>query len=306
MYDIIIIGSGSAGLSAAIYAQREQLKNIVVEKEYMGTGQIAQSEKVDNYPGLYGESGYDLGEKFREHAEALGTEFFDGEAVKIIPDGNIYKVGFADGQVLETKTIIYASGTEHRKLEVKGEDEFSGKGVSYCAVCDGAFYKGKTVAVIGGGDTALGEAVLLSKIADKVYLIHRRDEFRANKLLQSKIKNTDNIEVMLNAVPTEILGDTKITEIKIHQNGEDKVLSVNGIFVAVGNTPNSSILEGIVELDKNGYVIASEDGVTSAPGIFVAGDVRTKQLRQVITAAADGANCVLSAENYIERNLLKI
>ena len=302
MYDIIIIGSGPAGLSAAVYAQREQLNSAVIEKNYMGTGQIAESERVDNYLGLYGESGYDLGEKFREHAEALGTEFIDGEVIKIKPLEKTYNIELADGKVIETKTIIYASGAEHRKLNVKGEDEFSGKGVSYCAVCDGAFYKGKTVAVVGGGDTALGDAILLSKIAEKVYIIHRRNEFRANKALQLRVKNTPNIETIMDSVPTEILGDKKVTAVKIQQNNEGKNIVVDGIFVAVGNTPNSSVLSGIADTDKNGYIIANEDGITSAKGIFVAGDVRTKPLRQVITAVSDGANCVMSAENYIQEN----
>lgn len=302
MYDIIIIGSGPAGLSAAVYAQREQLNTVVIEKDYMGTGQIAESERVDNYLGLYGESGYDLGEKFREHAEALGTKFIDGEVVRIELLGKTYNIELANGNNLETKTIIYASGAEHRKLNIKGENEFSGKGISYCAVCDGAFYKGKTVTVIGGGDTALGDAVLLSKIAEKVYIIHRRNEFRANKALQFKVKNTPNIEAVMDSIPTEILGDKKVTAVKIQQNNEEKIIAVDGIFVAVGNVPNSSILNGIADIDKNGYIIANEDGVTSAKGIFVAGDVRTKPLRQVITAVSDGANCVMSAESYIQEN----
>lgn len=299
MYDAIIIGSGPAGLTAAIYAQRAQLNAVVVEKEFMGTGQIAESEQVDNYPGLYGKAGFDLGEEFRNHAIALGTEFYEGEVVRIIPNDNGYSVEFDDESSLEAKTIIYAAGARHRKLDIIGESEFTGKGVSYCAVCDGAFYKGKNVAVVGGGDTALGDALLLSKIADKVYLIHRRDQFRANKTLQTNVKNTPNIELVLNTVPTEILGDKKVNAVKILQNEREEILSVDGVFIAVGEQPESSLLQGIAELDDRGYVIASEDGATSADGIFVAGDVRTKPLRQVVTATADGANCVYSIEKYL-------
>lgn len=299
MYDTIIIGSGPAGLTAAIYAQRAQLNAVVVEKEYMGTGQIAESEQVDNYPGLCGKSGFDLGEEFRNHALELGTEFYDGEVVRIAPKDGGYSVEFDDGNSLEAKTIIYSAGARHRKLEVNGEAEFTGKGVSYCAVCDGAFYKGKNIAVVGGGDTALGDALLLSKIADKVYLIHRREQFRANKTLQANVKNTPNIELVLNAVPTEILGEKKVSAVKILQSDSEKILSVDGIFIAVGEQPESSLLQGIADLDERGYVIANEDGATSADGIFVAGDVRTKPLRQVVTAAADGANCVYSVEKYL-------
>jgi thioredoxin reductase (NADPH) len=300
MYDTIIIGSGPAGLTAAIYAQRAQLKAVVVEKVYMGTGQIAESERVDNYPGLYGKNGFDLGDEFRNHALALGTEFYEGEVSKILPEENGYSVEFSDGKSLNAATIIYSAGAKHRKLDIVGEAEFTGRGVSYCAVCDGAFYKGKTVAVVGGGDTALGDALLLSKIADKVYLIHRREQFRANKTLQSNVKNTPNIELVLNAVPVEIMGEKKVNAVKISQDNGEKNLSIDGIFVAVGELPESALLQGIAELDERGYVVAGEDGATSADGIFVAGDVRTKQLRQVVTAAADGANCVTSVEKYLE------
>lgn len=301
MYDTIIIGSGPAGLSAAVYSNRAQLNAVVVEKEYMGTGQITESERVDNYLGLYGESGYDLGEKFREHAISLGTQFYEGEAVKIIPKENSYSIVFSDDKTLETKTVIYAAGANPRKINIKGEDEFLGKGVSYCAVCDGAFYKNKTVAVIGGGDTALQDAVLLSKIAKTVYIIHRRDEFRANKALQQAIMNTKNIKPVLSAVPLEITGDKKVTSVKVLHKNCEEIINTDGVFVAIGTVPNSKLLEGIAELDDDNYVIANEDGITSAKGIFAAGDVRTKSLRQVVTAVSDGANCVMSVENYISK-----
>lgn len=301
MYDTVIIGSGPAGLSAAVYAKREQLKSVVVEKEYMGTGQIAESERVDNYLGLYGESGFDLGEKFRGHAVSLGVEFCEGEVVKITPENNAYKVIFSDSRVIDTKTIIYAAGANPRKLGIEGEAEFTGRGVSYCAVCDGAFYKGKTAAVVGGGDTALQDAVLLSKTAKTVYLIHRRDEFRANKALQEKVLNTHNIKPVLGAVPVRIIGDKKVASIELLHNDAAEIIDVDGVFVAAGTIPNSQLLKGIAELDKNNYVVADENGITSADGIFAAGDVRTKQLRQVVTAVSDGANCVESVEKYIAK-----
>ena len=300
MYDTIIIGSGPAGLSAAVYAKRAALNVIVIEKEYCGTGQIAESERVDNYLGLYGDNGFDMGEKFRAHAKALGAEFYEGDVSEIVPADSGYTVKLSDGNSFDTKTIVFSAGASHRKLDIKGEAEFTGKGVSYCAVCDGAFYKGKTAAVIGGGDTALGDALHLSKVAEKVYLIHRRDQFRANKAVQEKVLNTDNIEIILNAVPTEIIGEKRVEALRINRNGAEETLSVNGVFAAVGTVPNSGLLKGIAELSHDGYVVAGEDCVTSAKGIFAAGDVRTKSLRQVITAASDGANSILSVEKYLE------
>lgn len=300
LYDTIIIGSGPAGLSAAVYAGRAALNFIVIEKMFMGTGQITESECVDNYLGLPGINGYDMGEKFRSHAENMGTKFVDGEVSRIVPEGRIYKIELSDGNSFLTKTVIYAAGAAHRKLGIEGEEEFAGRGVSYCAVCDGAFYKGKTAAIVGGGDTALGEAVFLSKIVEKVYLIHRRDSFRANKSLQEKISGIANIIPVMNAVPTRIYGDNKVVGIEILRDGNSEKLAVDGVFVAVGTVPNSEPLRGVAELSADGYVIAGEDCVTSAKGIFAAGDVRTKPLRQVITAAADGACCVYGAERYLE------
>ena len=300
MYDVIIIGSGPAGLSAAIYAQRAMLKAVVIEKEFMGTGQIAESSRVDNYPGLYGESGYDLGEKFRSHAEASGAEFIEAEATEIISDSGHYVLKLSDGKLLETKTVIYAAGTYRRRLNIKGEQEFSARGISYCAICDGAFYAGKSVAVIGGGDTALSDALYLSEMCERVYIIHRRDSFRGSEALQERVKNTPNIELVMNAVPIEFFGDKLLSGVKYIQNGEEKTLNVSGSFTAIGSVPNTELLKGIAELDDNGYIIAGEDGITSAGGIFAAGDVRTKKLRQVVTAASDGANCVESVRNYLQ------
>lgn len=303
MYDIVIIGSGPAGMSAAIYAQRAGLKAVVVEKECLGTGKIAESQRVDNYPGLFGENGYDLGEKFRTHAENLGAEFIEGEIIKIVRSKGYYTLQLDNDKALTAKTVIYAAGTQCRKLGVVGEQELLGRGVSYCAVCDGAFYKNKVVAVIGGGDTALGDAVLLSGLAKKVYLIHRRDEFRANKTLQNKVNGTKNIVPVLNAAVQKINGEDHVEAVAILQNGVEKVLPVDGVFVAIGSTPNSALVKELLNVDENGYIVADETGVTSADGIFAAGDVRTKKLRQVVTAASDGANCVLSAEEYLNKNI---
>lgn len=299
IYDTIIIGSGPAGLSAAVYACRAALDFIVIEKEYLGTGQIAESEHVDNYPGLYGENGFDLGEKFRSHAEALGTEFVTGEAAEIAPRDNVYNIILSDGTLYTAKTIVYAAGASHRRLDIKGGEEFSGRGVSYCAVCDGAFYKDRVAAVIGGGDTALGEAEYLAKTAARVYIIHRRDKFRANKTLCARVENIPNIEIIYNAVPVEVSGGKHVEALRISRDGREETLSVNGIFAALGTVPNSGILRDIVQLNDSGYIIAGEDCVTSAQGIFAAGDVRAKPLRQLVTAAADGANSIYSLERYL-------
>ena len=299
MYDVIILGSGPAGLSAAVYASRAGLSFAVIEKEYMGTGQIAYTEQVDNYLGYYGIDGFSLGEKFREHAEALGTEFIEGEVTELSRTDSIWKVVLSDGNIIESKTVIYALGASPKKLGIAGEEEFTGRGVSYCALCDGAFFEGKTVTVIGGGDTALGDALYLSKTAEKVYIVHRRNEFRANASLVKKAEETANIQFVLEAVPAEIIGDDSVTGIKLNQKGAEKNLSTNGVFVAVGSLPNTALLNGIADLDDRGYVIADESCITSAEGMFAAGDVRTKAVRQVITAAADGANAIVSALNFI-------
>ena len=211
------------------------------------------------------------------------------------------KVQMPDGgESLETKTVIYAAGTQRRKLGVNGEKEFSGNGVSYCAVCDAAFYKDKITVVTGGGDTALGDALLLSRFCKKVYLVHRRDSFRAGRALQNRVFATENIEALTNATVSGINGDTKVTSVTLLQNGEEKQLDCNGVFVAVGSVPDTKPLANLVKTDKDGYIIADESGKTSADGIFAGGDIRTKALRQVVTAVSDGANCVISAEKYLD------
>lgn len=295
MYDVLIIGSGPAGLSAAIYGKRALLDLAVIEKDYMGTGQIAVTEQVDNYPGLPGISGYDLGEKLRSHAEQLGTEFIEAEVTGLEKSADGWQVALSGGKTENARAVIYAAGASHRKPGVPGDDK---QRISYCAVCDGFFYKDKTVAVIGGGDTALGDALYLSKLAKTVYLVHRRDEFRANKSLQKRVADTENIVPVLGAVLTGITGADSADGIDFTQDNEQKHLAVDGVFVAIGSVPNTAPLQGICELD-GGYVVAGEDCVTSAPGLFAAGDIRTTPLRQVITAAADGANAINSVEKYL-------
>lgn len=295
MYDVLIIGSGPAGLSAAIYGKRALLDLAVIEKDYMGTGQIAVTEQVDNYPGLPGISGYDLGEKLRSHAEQLGTEFIEAEVTGLEKSADGWQVALSGGKTETARAVIYAAGASHRKPGVPGDDK---QRISYCAVCDGFFYKDKTVAVIGGGDTALGDALYLSKLAKTVYLVHRRNEFRANKSLQKRVADTENIVPVLGAVLTGITGADSADGIDFTQDNEQKHLAVDGVFVAIGSVPNTAPLQGICELD-GGYVVAGEDCVTSAPGLFAAGDIRTTPLRQVITAAADGANAINSVEKYL-------
>lgn len=301
MYDILIVGSGPAGLTAAIYAARANLNFAVIEKDYMGSGQISITDRVDNYPGLYGIGGYELGEKFREHAEQLGTDFITGEVIDIKKNNNVFLLMLKDGRSLQSKSVIYAAGALHRHLNIEGENEFSARGVSYCASCDGAFFKDKVTAVIGGGDTALSDSLLLSKICKKVFLVHRRAEFRGAKSLLERVKNTENIEIITPVVPVKIIGDKLVNGIVL-KYGDDRIktLETDGIFVAVGMEPNNFGLNGLAEIDAGGYVIADEMGRTSVDGLFAAGDVRTKDFRQVVTAVSDGANCVASAEKYLQ------
>lgn len=298
MLDVLIIGSGPAGLSAAVYAKRANLKVAVLEKEYYGTGQIAESHCVDNYLGIPGINGYDLGEKFREHASKLGVEFKDGEAERFEPFDDNWRVYLKKGEILETHTVIYAAGAVHRHLGIAGEQDYSGKGVSYCATCDGAFFKGKTTAVIGGGDTALDDALYLSDICSKVYLVHRRNEFRGSANTVEKLRAKSNIEFVLEAKPSLITGDGKVEKLLLEDGRE---LEVDGVFVAVGMIPLTNPVKDVADCDHAGYIVADETGRTSAKGFFVAGDVRTKSLRQVVTAVSDGANAATSAEHYIRQ-----
>lgn len=303
MYDVVIVGSGPAGLSAAVYARRAKLKTLVIEKAGYSGGQIVNTSEVDNYLGLQGIEGFEMAMKFRTHAEYFEAEFLDDEVVNIQDkEDGTFDIVLKSEKAISTKTIILATGASYGKLNVPGEIEYTGRGVSYCATCDGAFNKGKIVAVVGGGDVALEDALYLSNIADKVYLIHRRDELRGAKVLQDKVFAADNIKFVPDTVVTSINGSdglvSSIDTKNVKTNMEENIL-VNGIFIAVGMKPNVSYINEMVQLDKVGYVMASEDGITSKKGIFVAGDVRTKVLRQVITAVSDGANAVASVEKYL-------
>ena len=288
LYDVIVIGSGPAGITAGIYGRRAGLSTLIIEGNYIQGGQILNTYEVDNYPGLQGVGGFELASKLRSHADAMGAEIITAEVKEVALSGDVKRVVTEDA-VYEGKTVILATGATHRKLGVPGEEELLGAGVSYCATCDGAFFRGKE------------DALFLSRISSKVYLIHRRDEFRGVKSLQEKVFAAENIEIIWNTVAEEVVGDGKVEALALQNRvtGETYSLSVQGVFVAVGIQPNTELFRGMMELDKSGYICAGEEGNTSIPGVFAAGDVRTKQLRQVITAAADGANAVTSVEHYL-------
>ena len=301
IYDMIIIGSGPAGLTAGIYAKRAGLSALVLEGSFIQGGQIVNTYEVDNYPGLPGISGMDLADRMKEHLQNQGGKIIRGKVKGISLDDEI-KIVHTKKEDFRTKTVILAAGAVHRKLEVPGEEEFSGMGVSYCATCDGAFFKDKTVAVVGGGDVAVEDAIFLSRTCKKVYLIHRRDQLRAAKILQDVLKNTPNIETFWNRRVTKIGGTEQVEWIQTESTaaGQSTRMDVDGIFIAVGITPDTGFIRNLIHLDEQGYVIADENGETNIPGIYAAGDIRTKQLRQIITATSDGANCVASAEKYLQ------
>lgn len=301
MYDIIIIGSGPAGLSAAIYAQRACLDTIVIEKNGISGGQVLNTWEVDNYPGFPGVTGFELSRQFREHANKLGARVVQDEAVQVELSGNVKKV-VCEEETYEARCVILASGAHHRTLEVPGEEELRGAGVSYCATCDGAFFRGRTVAVVGGGDAALEDAIFLARMCEKVYIVHRRDKLRGAKRLQERLQALENIEFVWNSETVAIEGNGQVEALRLRQTktGEERRLDVDGVFIAVGIAPESELYAGQLELDEQGYIRADESGQTSVPGVFAAGDVRTKALRQILTAASDGANCVASAERYLQ------
>lgn len=297
MLDIVVIGSGPAGMSAALYGKRANLEVLVLEKEYEGTGQIAESSQVDNYLGYWEIDGFSLGEKFRQHAEQFGVEFREGEVQDIRQEDNVWKLTLEDHTEVEAKTVIYAAGATHRHLGVDGEERLAGKGVSYCATCDGAFFKDKTVVVVGGGDTALDDALYLAEIAKHVFVVHRRNEFRGAQKLVTALQQKENVSFVLNANVTEIKGENTVTEVVL-DNGE--TIATDAVFVAIGMEPKTELVKDFLPLDADGYVIADETGKTEQAGFFVAGDVRTKVLRQVVTAVADGANAATSASQYLK------
>ena len=300
IYDLVILGAGPAGISAAIYATRSKLNTLWLEKKFVQGGQIVDTYEVDNYPGLPGITGLDLGEAMVKHAEKLGIKPKREPVLSIEEEGGLKVIRTKKNRYM-AKAVILACGAAHRQLGIPGEEELSGMGVSYCATCDGAFFQDGTVAVVGGGNVAVEDAILLSRTCKKVYLVHRRDELRADKVLQDKLFKCANVEMVWDSVPTVIEGTDKVEDIKVHnvKTDEEKTIAVDGVFIAVGILPNTEKFKGLVELDESGYIIAGEDGVTSTPGIFAAGDIRTKNLRQVVTAVADGANAVISAEKIL-------
>ncbi len=321
VYDMVIIGSGPAGLAAAIYAQRAKMNTLVIEKEMVSGGQVLTTYEVDNYPGLPGINGYELGMKFRQHADGLEAEVCEDtvEAIELTeeqeagetleaaelrlrrtgPSAPLKRIIGQKGTYL-TRTVVIASGAMHSKLNVPGEEELAGMGVSYCATCDGAFFRKKVTAVVGGGDVAIEDAVFLARMCEHVYLIHRRDELRGAKSLQEKLFSLENVTVIWDTVVEEIRGQEKVTGLAVKnvKTGETGELAVDGVFIAVGVTPSSKPFENLVKMD-HGYIVADETCASSVPGIFAAGDVRRKQLRQIVTAVADGANAVTSAERYL-------
>lgn len=297
MYDLIIIGSGPAGLTASIYAKRAGFDVLVLEKNAMSGGQVLNTYEVDNYPGLPGISGFDLGMKFRQHAENMEVPFETAQVTGIVKEKDAKAVIVTDGKEekrYEAKTVLIATGASHALLHVPGEERLTGRGVSYCATCDGAFFRGKTVAVVGGGDVAVEDAIFLARICTKVYLIHRRDSLRAAQSLQDAMFQYSNVEVIWDSVVEEICGQEQVESLKLRNLKQETewTIETDGVFIAVGIRPNSESFREIVACDEAGYIIAGEDCTTQTEGIFAAGDVRTKSLRQIVTAVADGANAI--------------
>jgi thioredoxin reductase (NADPH) len=301
MYDVIIIGAGPAGLSAAIYSARHGLKTLVLES-VDPVSQLSTTPVIENYPGYMG-GGMDLLDKFKEHALKFGVEIKLEKVIKVKNINEVFEI-IGEENTYTTKAVIVASGASHKKAGVPGENEFTGRGVSYCATCDAAFYRGKKVLVIGGGNTALTEAIYLKNQGVYPTIVHRRDEFRAEKILQEEIQK-HNIPVIWNTVIKEIKGNMKVNKVILHNRvtGEDTEVEVDGIFVAIGNTPITDFLAELeIEFDSQGYIIVDKEQRTNVPGLFAAGDVCNNPLKQVVTAAGDGARAAVSAFNYIKEN----
>lgn len=302
LWDMTILGAGPGGLTAGIYAGRSGLNVIILEKLSPG-GQIAVSEQIDNYPGFPdGISGTELVERMEKQAVRFGTRIVMEEAMRISKEGKLFVVTTTGNKKYRTKTIIISTGADPVKLPVPEEEKFRGKGISYCATCDAAFFRGKDVAIVGGGDTAITDALHLTRFANKVTIVHRRRELRAVKALQEEIFANPKIMFQWDSIPSHVIGDEMVEGLEIEnvKTREKKVLKVNGIFAAIGTVPNSKIVRGIVELDERGFIKTNHNRETSVPGIFAVGDVRDTPLRQVITAAGDGAIAEFSAENYIK------
>ena len=299
MYDIIVIGGGPAGLTAALYARRANKTVLVIEKNTFG-GQITYSPKVENIPGFISLTGNEFAEKLVEQVLEQGADVEAAEVLKVI-DGDV-KTVVTDSGDFEGRAVIIATGARHRMLGLPGEEGFVGEGISFCAVCDGAFYEGKTVAVIGGGNSALQEALLLSDLAKKVYVVQNLDFLTGEKKLSEQLSERENVEVILGTVVKELIGESDLKGIKTEEEktGQQRVLDVDGMFVAIGLVPQNEIFADIMTLDERGYADAGEDCITSGTGIFAAGDCRRKRIRQVTTAAADGAIAALAACDYVD------
>ena len=300
IYDLAILGAGPAGICAAIYATRAKLNTIWLDKKFVQGGQIVDTYEVDNYPGLPGITGLDLGEAMAGHAAKLGMKP-QRETVRSIEVEQGIKVIRTKKNEYRARAVIIACGATHRHLGIPGEEELSGMGVSYCATCDAAFFQDRTVVVVGGGNVAVEDAILLSRTCKKVYLVHRRDELRAEKILQESLFACKNVELIWDSIPLSIEGTDKVEALKIQnkKTQEESFIETDGVFIAVGIVPGTEKFKDLVKLDEAGYIVAGEDGITSEPGIFAAGDIRTKNLRQVVTAVADGANAVVSAQRYL-------
>ncbi len=299
-YDIVVIGGGPAGMGAALYAGRAGLSCLVIESNITG-GQMNETDVIENYPGFEEIQGSVLAEKMKRHAEKFGAEFHTASVVDVDFTGQVKRIFTDDGVVITSEVVVIATGASHRKLHVPGEEEFSGKGVSYCATCDGHFFKGKTVALVGGGDTAITEALYLSNLTKKVLVIHRRDKLRAVKSLQDRAFAKENIEFLWNTIVKSIEGSEKVERLVLEnkKSGETFELEIDGIFIAIGIVPNSELFRGKVNLDSQGYIITDENMETNVRGVYAVGDVRAKRLRQVITAVAEGATAVShAAETY--------
>jgi thioredoxin reductase (NADPH) len=304
MYDVIIIGGGPAGLTAGIYAARARLKTLLIEA-FSVPGQAVVTDKIENYPGFPdGIGGFELIEKLKNQAKKFGLEFAAGEVKKIERSARwrVVVEEAAQGSAYNSLSVIIATGAAPRKLNVPGEDKLKGKGVSYCAVCDGALFKDKSIVVVGGGDTAVEEALFLTKFGRKVTLIHRRDRLRATKILQERALSNKKIEFVWNSAAGEISGEQRVEAVRVRNNKtqEEKNLSCDGVFISIGYIPNTDFLKGAVKLDEKGYVIVDDSMRTSKEGIFACGDCREKLLRQVVTACGDGATAAFSAQQYVE------
>ena len=302
IYDVIIIGGGPAGYTAALYSARAGLDTIVLEKFSAG-GQMTQTSQIDNYPGFdEGVDGFTLGFKMQSGAERFGAITKQTEVKSVNLNEKIKTVTTADGDYF-AKCIIIATGAEHKHLGLKDEENLLGRGVGYCAACDGMFFKDKEVVVIGGGNSAAADALLLSKICKKVYVVHRRNTLRAEKFYHDPLMSTDNVEFLWNCVATEFLYDLKISGLKIKNihDGSEKEIKADGVFISIGRVPQTDLYKHQIDIDENGYIIADETTKTNLPGVFAIGDVRTKPVRQIVTAVADGATAVHFAEEYLAK-----